>query len=263
MTQGISTTIDVEKYTSVCLQVLEVAKAGREEMQRKEAEKKRRQEAEANAWQAQVDEAWAPRVAAAKGVLPEWMHDYLRWDNSCMPSDWLTLDLPECLPIAIQPDLLPGRIFRNNSLFVVPKVFSWRDEDGEWQVCTDVEYGTSSDYPTLEIAVAYAHERYGQYLEVSDRAEQRNAEAHAAAEAAKAAPTPAAAPATVEIPMDPAANVLAAIAELNLDLDTIFERGLLYGFITLAAELRAVRTAVEDIAAVMVANDPKNQETQL
>ena len=64
----------------------------------------------------------------------------------------------------------------------------------------------------------------------------------------------------VEIPADPGAKVLACIAELNLDGDTIFEQGVLYALIAIAVELRGVRTATEDLAAVVVANDPQNVE---
>ncbi len=266
MTEDISTTMAVEDYTAVCLRVLKVAQAGREEMrQRAEAEARSKAEQEQQ-WLAKLDSAWSPLVAAAKDVLPEWMHEYLRWDNLTYPNSidrWLELDLPECLPIDMWPDFnWPDPV---KVLFVVPDVIPWQDDDNERQVAVDCDRRTAERYPTLEVAVAYAHDRYGQYLEACAEAERHNAEMHAA-DASKVAAEPAPVapkPAQIEIPHDPAAKVLSAIAELDLDLDTVFERGLLYGLITIALELRAICGGIDDIAAVVVANDPKaNEENQ-
>ena len=67
-------------------------------------------------------------------------------------------------------------------------------------------------------------------------------------------------PVKIEVPHDPAAKVLACIAELDLNASTTFERGLLYGLITIAAELRAIRGGIDDIAAVVVVNDPSQSK---
>ncbi len=212
---------------------------------------------------AKLLEGWDRPLTLIYQAVPEWAHAYVNepsephyksGDDYNSTYGWVEIALPGCTTIRAWADQVVTFEAGQAELecedmydtwyatvhFSNYRRSSWSMHDGERD---------------FVVAVETAHHNHLMLLEFQAEAERRNA-----AMSAPAAPVAAPKPVLVEIPHDPAAKVLACIAELDLDGSTTFERGLLYGLITLAAELRAIRGGIDDIAAVVVANDPKENQ---
>lgn len=256
-----STTIPDE----IAARIAEAAKAGKAIRAQRDAAAEEASRKSAIAEHAKLMDGWDKPLTLIYQVVPEWAHAYIiepsepyvEYGDHDLTYGWVEIALPGCTTI---------RAWAVDSvIFEASNAKMYFDEEfcGIWYAANmathyrrtvwSIETGESD----FAVAVETAHDNYLLLLELRAEAERRNAEA--------AQPSPVAdpKPVQIEIPHDPAAKVLAAIAELDLDAGTTFERGLLYGLITIAAELRAIRDGIDDIAAVVVANDPKaNKESQ-
>ena len=210
-------------------------------------------------------ERW-PHVYHTLG-LAEWMLPFVgqpepqRRPDDCMV---LLLNLPACAPIIFARTHTAHLWSTATCASMIPVALEY-DPDGErWYVRR--RQGKAYVLRLLDLAIAEAEHHGCAWAELHLEATRRNDRGE---RPSPWQPSPPPAPVEVEMPDDPAAKVLAHIAELNFSSDDLAVglRGLLYGAITIAKELRglrvelaatraeiaAARDAVEDLAAIRVA----------
>jgi len=237
--------------------VRQAAQRGRERLAAaaERAAKQREEEAAADA------ERWS-YIYHTLG-LADWMHPYVKAPDAgrrvadCMV---ISLELPACAPVIFAISHT-AHLWSTATCYVsIPVAVDFDDYSDKWFV--RIERAATYDLGLLDLAIAEALQHGRAWTEMSLEAARRNDRGDRPAVSAPA-PKP---PVAVQMPDDPAAKILAHIAELNYTTDDalIALRGILYGFVTLALELRrntettrgelaAIRVAVEDLAAIRVA----------
>jgi len=194
--------------------------------------------------------------------LAEWMLPFVeqpepqRRPDDCMV---LLLNLPACAPIICARAHTAHLWSTATCAAMIPVSVEYDPDGDEWYVRR--RQGPAYVPRLLDLAIAEAEHHAAAWTEMHLEAGRRNDRGD---RPAVSAPAPQPPPVEIEMPDDPAAQVLAHIAELNYSSDdhVVGLRGLLYGVITIAKELRgvrvhlaAVRDAVEDLASAALCAD--------
>lgn len=214
----------------------------------RDAEAARRREED---WQAQVADKWAPHLATLTAALPQWAHRYVvapTYKYGRASSDGYVY-----CPVAITlPNLAAifAYVIKGDVYFAVARPA--REEHGAPVLLPDdaeVAERYLNEVLSLEqdfaVAVMTAKDNFDQYTRMLDSWEQRPAVLR------DPAPDP--------VPLRQCLDAIDTAGEV-VDLleavgNTPAERGMLWGMLSIATELRGIRIAVEDIAAALLADE--------
>lgn len=241
----------MQPQESITRRIAEMVDAGRQAaVQRKlreaDAALKRQEES-----QARCAEQWAPHLAALTACLPEWTHAYIVQPTYEYATSFSGYG-PEFRPVAIHLPKLAvifAYVLKGDVHYYATQ--PGRDEDGKPMLGLPYEAEVASRYAheilVLEtdfaIAMMAAKESFDQYTRMLDSWEH----------------TPAPEPKTEPVPLrqrldgiDTAGEVVSLLESAS---NTPAERGILWGMLSIATELRGIRIAVEDIAAALLQNE--------